>query len=146
MPERFENLGSNESLEEGEKIELEDWEENWEYPLTDENPEEKIDEIVLRESYQKAELFCIKKGAKNTRIHALTDGSYIVERLDDKGEQEEAYYFDKNGDLIKFVDTKYTKKELEKTAQKIKENFLKIQNAMVEMLENDPVYSKITKH
>lgn len=143
MPEK---LGLSKLIELPENGEEKVLIEDREYPPTDENPEEKIDEIVMRESFQKVELFCLKKKQKNMHIYALADGSYIAERLNDKGEQEEVFYFDKKGDLIEFVDRKYALKELKETAEKIKENFQKIQAAMVEMLTSDPLYSKITKH
>lgn len=115
---------------------------DWEYPFLDENPEENIDKIVARESYQKVELFCLNKKAKNMWIYALADGTYIAERLDDKGEQKEVYYFNKQGDLLEFEDRTHTKKESIEAADKIIKSFENIQKTMVEMLEKDSVYSK----
>jgi len=124
--------------------------EDWEYPETDKTPKKEIDEIVARESFKKVQRFCNEKKRENINIHVLLNGNYIAEILDQKGEQEEVYYFDKNGDLMEFVDRRKSQKELEKelkeTAKKIMENFQKIQAAMVDMLVNDPVYSKTNKH
>jgi len=99
-----------------------------------------------RESFQKVELFGMKKNKGNFRTNALSDGSYILEFLDKKGERQEMYYFDKKGNLTEFRDPRYDMKEMKDLAGKITKNLQKMNDLMIEMLENDTVYSKITKH
>jgi len=99
-----------------------------------------------RESFQKVAAFGYKKGLKNGIINVLSDGSYILEFLDKKGERQEMYYFDKGGNLTQFRDPKYDMKEMKDLAGKINKSLQKMNDLMIEMLETDTVYSKIIKH
>ncbi|MFA5187988.1 MAG: hypothetical protein WC460_01355 [Patescibacteria group bacterium] len=115
---------------------------NNEKPVHWERPKEEDLPIEERASFQKVELFGLKKNKGNFKINALADGSYILEYLDKNGKREEMYYFDKNGNLTEFRDPKYDLKDLQSTAGKIKKNLKRMNDLMIETLETEAIHSK----
>ncbi len=130
-------LGNEEGKEE-ELIELEDWD----IPEGIDDEEDAVKKITERDSYQKVEKFVIDKGFEGARIYVLANGAYILEYLDDKGDQKEVFEFDKDGELISFDDVKYTKKELEETVNKIKAKFKKTHEDLMDELLEKATFTK----